>query len=92
MQPVITMTEQQIIDEINAIGDLTKQRMEELYEKAPSMAMLYSHHQMLEEAEAARMHELKIALTVQYGHLHTPQAAHERIMERIRQRKAKGAL
>lgn len=88
MNSVILMTEQQIIEEISAICVLTQKRYEDLCDNAPALAGLTHRHQLLEPQEATRMHELKIALSVQYGHLHTPQAAHERIMARIHNRRS----
>ncbi len=87
----INLTEQQIKNELTAIGDLLDMRYNDLCNNAPALAGLVHSYQLLEPHEAERMHNLKIALTIQYGHLYTPQAAHQRIMDQIKARKSKSS-
>ena len=87
-----TMTEQEIIEEITAITSIADDRFNDLCDNAPALAGLVHRHQMMEPEESARMHDLKMALTEQFGHLHTPQAAHERIMQRRAMRKLQREL
>jgi hypothetical protein len=84
--PYLNMTEQEIEAELTAICLLTDERHKDLCDNAPALAGLVSHFELLEPQERDRMHILKMALTIQYWYLHTPQAAHGRIMERIKAR------
>lgn len=84
---VLNMTEEEIEAEIDEIGKLADYRFHDLCDNAPALAGLTSRIQLLTDPERDRMHILKLALTEQYGYLHTPEAAHNRIIEKIEQRK-----